>query len=488
MANMEVRTYHNYIDGKACGAYDGAQKEITCPGNGEVVSIIPQSGEAEVDAAVASARRAFEEENWAFNPRLRSQALYAWAKKMREHHEELATRLSLETGKPINEARFEVNGSIGYCEYYAAATRTLFGGTTAVDPYMLSVLQREPVGVVGCITPWNYPVTLLMRDMAPALAAGNTIVLKAADQTTGATFGVMELAEEIDLFPRGVLNYVSGRGSVVGDAMVKHPDIDMISFTGSVETGKGIMVSAAPTMKKLSLELGGKSPNVLFADANLDKAIPYAVSAIFTNAGQLCTVGSRLVVEESIADEVIERLKAEVSKIKVGFCLNEDTKMGAVTMEKQMEKVLEYIEIGKKDATLICGGNRLTNDGLDKGYYIEPTIFFNPPMDSRIVQEEIFGPVLVIQTFRTEEEALKIANGTHYGLASAVWSQDIDKAMRVARKLRAGSAWVNCYNKLFPECETGGYKESGIDRAGGVEGLMKYTEVKHIGIDFTPQK
>ena len=240
-------------------------------------------------------------------------------------------------------------------------------------------------------------------------------------------------------------------------------------------------------MKKLSLELGGKSPNVIFADANLDKALPYAIKAIFTNAGQLCTVGSRLVIEESIAEEFVGRLKAEVEKIKVGFGLDADTGMGAITTEDQFNKVLGYIEIGKQDAKLVTGGYRVTENGLDKGFYIAPTIFMNPPMDSRIVQEEIFGPVLVVQTFKTEEEAIAIANGTRYGLASSVWTQDIDKAMRVGRKLRAGSCWINCYNKLFPECETGGYKESGVDRAGGVEGLMKYTEVKHMGIDFTPQ-
>lgn len=483
---MEIRKYKNYIDGVWKDASNGKTMDIICPGNGEVVSVIPASDIDDVDAAVASAKRAFYEENWAFNPRLRSQVLYAWGAKMRENLEDLATRLSLETGKPIGEARFEVNGSIGYIEYYAAATRTLFGSTTSVDQYMLSVLHREPVGVIGVITPWNYPITLLMRDMAPALAAGNTICLKAAAQTTGCTTGVIELLNQVDIMPRGIINLVSGPGSTVGNAIVLHEDVDMISFTGGVETGKGIMKQAAPTMKKLSLELGGKSPNVIFADADLNKALPYAISAIFTNAGQLCTVGSRLVIEESIAEEFVKRLKAEAEKIKVGFALDADTKMGAITTEDQFEKVLSYIEIGKKDAKLITGGFRVTDNGLDKGFYVAPTIFMNPPMDSKIVQEEIFGPVLVVQTFKTEQEAIEIANGTRYGLASSVWTKDIDKAMRVGRKLRAGSCWINCYNKLFPECETGGYKESGVDRAGGVEGLTKYTEVKHMGIDFTP--
>lgn len=487
MSNWEVKKYQNYIDGVWQNALSGESKELRCPGSGEVVSVIPSSGLADVNAAVASAKRAFYEEDWAYNPRQRAAAMFAWAAAMRANLEELATRLSLETGKPIGEARFELNGSIGYLEYYAAATRTLYGGTTAVDKNTLSVLAREPVGVIGVITPWNYPITLLMRDMAPALAAGNTIVLKAAEQTTGCTLAVVEMLQGNALFPRGVMNAVSGLGRIVGNAIVEHKDVDMISFTGGVDTGKDIMVKAAPTMKKLSLELGGKSPNVIFADADLDKALPYAIKAIFTNAGQLCTVGSRLVVEKSIAESFVQRLKTEAEKIKVGYAFDEGTTMGAITTEGQMNKVLGFIEEGKKCAKLITGGHRLTENGLDKGFYVAPTIFFEPPMDSSIVQEEIFGPVLVVQTFETEDEAVAIANGTLFGLASSVWTQDVDRAMRVSRRIRAGSVWINCYNRLFPECETGGFKESGVDRAGGVEGLMKYTEVKHICLDFVPK-
>ncbi len=487
MANTDVRKFQNYIDGKWQASVTGETKELHCPASGEVVANIPASDKRDVDAAVASAKRAFYEEDWAFNPRGRSAAMFSWARKMRENHEALARQLSLETGKPIGEARFEVNGAIGYLEFYASAARNIYGGTIPVDQYTLSVLARDPVGVIGVITPWNYPITLLMRDMAPALAAGNTIVVKAADQTTGCTLAVIELLEGLDGFPRGVMNAVSGLGRVVGNALVEHADVDMISFTGGVDTGKNIMRSAADTMKKLSLELGGKSPNIIFADADLEKALPYAVKACFTNAGQLCTSGTRLVIEESIAEGFVAKLKAAVEALKIGPCLDDATQMGAITTEDQMEKVLSYIEIGKKDGKLVTGGKRLTENGLDKGFFVAPTIFMNPPMESPVVQEEIFGPVLVVQTFKTEAEAIAIANGTTFGLASGVWSQDIDRAMRVARKVRAGSVWVNCYNRLFPECETGGFKESGIDRAGGVEGLMKYTEVKHICVDFVPK-
>lgn len=481
---MEALRYQNLIDGVWQDAADGGTMEIHCPCDGQLVSVVPASGGLDIDRAVASAKRAFEEADWAYNPRLRSQCLSGWAQAMRNNHEALAVRLALETGKPINEARFEVNSSIGYVEYYAAAARTLYGTSTAVEAGLLSVLAREPAGVVAVITPWNYPVTLLMRDMAPALAAGCTCVLKPAAQTTGCTLAVLGLLDTINFFPKGVVNAVSGRGSVVGAALADHPDVDMISLTGGLETGQEIMKAAARTMKKVSLELGGKSPNIVFADADLEKALPFALKAIFMNAGQLCTVGSRLVLEESLVDTFLPQLKEAAEKLRPGYCMEEGVTLGPVISKGQMEKILGYIESGKACSKLVTGGCRLTENGLDKGFYIAPTILLNPPMEADVVQQEIFGPVLVVQTFKTREEALEIANGTSYGLASAVWSRDIDKAMWVARRLRAGSAWINCYNKLLPECETGGYKQSGMDRAGGAEGMLKYTEVKHLCVDF----
>lgn len=481
---MEVQRYQNYIGGVWQEAATGDTMDIRCPCDGQLVSVVPASGEADIHRAVASAKRAFEAEDWAYQPRLRAQCLSAWARAMRDHHEDLAVRLALETGKPIGEARFELNSSIGYVEYYAAAARTLYGSSTAVEAGLLSVLAREPAGVVAVITPWNYPVTLLMRDMAPALAAGCTCVLKPAAQTTGCTLAVLKLLDTLDCFPPGVVNAVSGRGVTVGTILADHPDVDMISLTGGLETGQEIMKTASRTMKKVSLELGGKSPNIVFADADLDKALPYALKAIFMNAGQLCTVGSRLVLEASLVDTFLPRLKEAAEKLIPGHCLDEATTLGPVISQGQMEKILGHIERGKACSKLIAGGRRLTENGLDKGFYIAPTILLDPPPDADVVQQEIFGPVLVVQTFQTREEALALANGTPYGLASAVWSRDIDKAMWVARRLRAGSAWINCYNKLLPECETGGYKQSGMDRAGGAEGMLKYTELKHLCIDY----
>ena len=347
---MEVLQYKNYINGVWQDAISGETRDIFCPCDGEKVSTVPYCAEEDVNLAVASAKRAFEEENWAFNPRLRSQCLHAWAAAMRKNHEALATRLALETGKPIGEARFELNSSIGYVEYYAAAARTLYGTSTAVEAGLLSVLAREPVGVVACVTPWNYPITLMMRDMAPALAAGCTTVLKPASQTAGCTMAVVELLDQIPEFPKGVVNAVSGSGALIGDLLSKHPDVDMVSLTGGIETGREIMKSAADTMKKLSLELGGKSPNIIFADANLDKALPVVMKAVFTNAGQICFAGTRLVIEESLVDTFLPRLLAEIEKLKPGHCMDNATNFGPVISKGQMEKVLEYIEEGKKQS------------------------------------------------------------------------------------------------------------------------------------------
>ena len=484
--NYVIGNYENYIKGVWQAPKSGEYKEQFSTIDGSAVSRCPLSNLDDVLEAVAVAKETFESDDWKTNPRKRSKALLAWAAKIKENINELATALSWQVGKPYKESFGEMMGAIGYLEYYAGAARTLYGSTTSIDEYTTSILCREPVGVIGVIVPWNYPITLLMRDMAPALAAGNTCIVKPAEQTSGITMKVIALLEGIVEFPAGVVNAVSGKGSLIGNALVKHKDVDMIDFTGSVEVGKDIMGQAADTMKKLSLELGGKSASIIFADADLDKALPYALKSIFTNAGQLCTSASRILVEESIAEEFIERLKVMTEALVVGNPLDQSTEMGAMNTPAQMNTVLSYIEEGKKQGQLLTGGYRLMDNGMDKGYFIAPTIFVNLPFESSLVQEEIFGPVLCVQTFKSEDEAVKYANGTCFGLASGVWTRDIDRAMRVSRKMRAGTTWVNCYNRLMPECETGGYKESGIDRAGGIEGINKFTEVKHLCIDYGP--
>ncbi|MFA7412629.1 MAG: aldehyde dehydrogenase family protein [Tissierellaceae bacterium] len=479
--------FKNYINGQWVDSLTGEKMGNYCPGDGELVSKVSKSGKEDVDKAVSSAKEALEKSDWAYDPRLRSDALFEWARSIKENHEEVSTILSLESGKPISEARMEVSNAINYLKYNAGAIKTLYGRSNSIDRNTLSVMSREPVGVVGAILPWNYPVTLFMRDAIPALAAGNTLVFKPASQTSASNMVLIKYLHQTSMMPKGVINGITGQGKLIGDSLVNHPDIDMITFTGSSETGKNIMKQCADTMKKVSLELGGKSPNIVFADADIDKAIPYIIKAAFSNAGQLCTLGSRLILDSSIAEEFLDRLVKEVESLKVGHGIEEDTQLGPVISEKQMNKIMDYIEEGKENSWLLTGGFRLDTGQYSKGYFIAPTLLLNPPVNSKLVQEEIFGPVLAIQTFDTEDKAIELANCTDFGLASGIWTQDISKAMRVSRKIRAGTCWINCYNKLFPEAETGGLKKSGIGRAAGLEGILKYTEIKHICIDYAQQ-
>ena len=483
---MKVGIFQNYIDGRWVDAVSGNTNTIANPCDGEVVTQVARSSAEDIDLAVAAARRAFEEEDWAFNPRLRARVLQKWADLMRANFDRICTCLSLESGKPLQEAKIECNNAIGYMEYAVASARTLYGSTSTVSKNRLSIMTREPVGVVVGIEPWNYPITLMLTDSILALAAGNTLITKPAGQTAGANMEVIRLlVDNVPELPRGVVNAITGPGGEIGKVFSEHPGVDMITFTGGLDTGKDIMRRAAGTMKRVSLELGGKSANVVFADCDMDKAVSGCAAAIFSNAGQTCTAGSRLVLEESIAGEFIPRLKAVAEGLKMGYCLDPETKMGPVDNESQLNKILGYIEQGKQCAQLITGGYRYMENGCDKGFFIAPTIFLNPPVDSPIVQEEIFGPVLVIQTFRTEDEAVELANCTKYGLCSGLWTTDLNRAMAVSRRLRSGNVWVNHYTGFAPECETGGYKESGVDRAAGVEGYLKYTEIKHVNMDFT---
>ncbi len=482
--SYSVGVFQNFIGGKGCDSLGRETMETINPATGERASKVSKSNKEDVWVVIEEANRAFREEDWAANPRKRSQALFSWATAIREQMSDLQRKLVMETGKPLHEARGELLGAIGYLEYYASAARTLQGRVTSVDDRSYSMLVREPLGAVAIIVPWNYPITLMMRDLAPALAAGNTAVVKPANQTSGITMAVISLLTHLEGFPHGVVNALTGSGKEIGMELVRAKGIEMINFTGSSDTGKTIMAEAASTMKKLSLELGGKSALLVFADADFDLAMQVAVKSIFTHAGQLCTSASRLVVEESIKERVLEDLTRRAKALVVGNGLDPKTEMGAISTRGQFDSIMRYIEIGKKEGKLITGGNRIMENGLDQGYFLEPTIFTDLPLDSVVVQEEIFGPVLVVQSFSTEEEAIALANGTAFGLASGVFTKDIDKAMRVARKMKAGSTWVNTYNRLIPEAETGGYKESGIGRSGGEEGLLEFTEVKHLMIDF----
>ncbi|HWP27944.1 MAG TPA: aldehyde dehydrogenase family protein [Chloroflexota bacterium] len=485
MIAEQVKVYQNYIGGEWRDG-GGGQLEIRDPANGELVYRATSSTVDDARAAIAAAKAAFERTEWADNAVARAKALYKMADALRAHLDELAELLTREGGKPLSVSRAEVLRGADALEYYAGLARNVYGRSINLGPHEMAILMREPVGVVAIIVPWNMALSLLTRSLAPALAAGNAVVIKPASLTPGATAEFMRMIDEIPEVPKGIVNYVIGPGSPVGTELVKHPDVDMVAFTGDTSTGKEIMRLAADTLKKVSLELGGKSPNIVFADADFDRAIRGAITgASLFHAGQVCVAGTRVLVQEDIHDRFMERVREITAKMRVGPGLEKGVEVGPVISQAQLERVLDYIEVGKREAELVVGGKRLTEGELAKGYFIAPTVFDRVPVDARIAQEEIFGPVISVLTFKNEQEAAEIANATVYGLAAAVWTNDINKALRVARKVRAGMVWVNTFGKLYPNAEMGGFKQSGIGRQYGLEGLWEFTELKHINIQLT---
>ena len=457
---------------------------IIDPATGKEVSRIPALTAEHVDAAVQTARQTLEKSRWASDGRLRSGVMMEWAERIEKNVDSLAERLTLENGKLLGEARFEVRNQVNVIQYNAGLARNVSGRSHSFGPDVMGVVAREPMGVVAVISPWNWPISLMVRDMAPALAAGNAVLCKPASQTAGVSIDVLKLLVECESLPKGIISMLTGSGSTVGQSMVVHPDIDMIAFTGDGSTGKQISRDAANTVKKIALELGGKSPFVICADANLDKAVPELVSAVFTTTcGQICTAPSRLLVESSIKGAVCQRLTDAIANLKVGSGMNPDSQMGAITTRDQYEKVLAFIETGKREATLIAGNQPVTNVDTSVGNFVGPVIFGDVDTQSPLVQEEIFGPVLTVQTFDSDEEAITLANATPFGLASAVFTENLHQAWKLARRIKAGTVWVNTYNRFYAETEVGGYKESGIGRMAGHDGLMEFTQTKHINFD-----
>lgn len=461
--------------------------DITNPSNGEIVSRIPKMNSADVDRAVAEATAALAETDWSHNGVLRAKVMLQWADRLEENIESVARQLTLENGKLIGEATYEVTSQVGVIRYNAGLARTVSGRSHSLGRDSFAVVARDPMGVVAVISPWNWPVTLMIRDMAPALAAGNALLVKPASQTAGVSLDVLRLLlEETDL-PRGLVHPVAGSGSDAGQAIVEHPGIDMIAFTGDGSTGRSIMRDASQSLKKLSLELGGKSPMVVCDDADLDKAVPTLVSAIFTTtSGQICTAPSRLLVERGIEGELIERLKKAVSAIRIGDGFDRNSQMGPMTTRDQYEKVLSFVERGRREGRLVAGGEPLQDESLAKGNFVSPAIFTDVADDSPLNRDEIFGPVLVIKTFEGDEEAIALANDTEFGLASAVFTENVHRAWRISRAIKAGTVWVNTYNRFYPEVEVGGYKQSGIGRMAGIDGLMEFTQTKFINFDSIP--
>ncbi|SNZ17559.1 betaine-aldehyde dehydrogenase [Terribacillus aidingensis] len=478
-------TQKMYINGQWVISESEQTRQIINPANGEVIGTVAEGSKADAKKAVAAARQAFYENGWMDSKaRDRAELLWQVASKLEARKEEFAAIDTLNNGKTLRESLEDVEDAVNQLRYYAGLATKPHGQTYDVPDDIQAMVVREAVGVVSIIVPWNYPLVMANQKIAAALAAGCTVVVKPAELTPLSVIRLVEIMDETG-FPPGVVNLVLGDGKEVGAQLAADPDVDKVSFTGGTSTGIYIMKSAADTVKNISLELGGKSPNIVFADAEFETAVDYALNAIFANQGQVCSAGSRLVIEESLYEKFVPELVRRAKQITVGPGWEEGAEMGPLVSEAHMEKVLRYIEIGKEEgATLLCGGSRMTEGDLARGYFVEPTIFTNTLPDMRIVQEEIFGPVLVIQTFRTEEEAITLANGTNFGLAAAVFTQDGAKAQRVIRRIRAGITWINTYHPTFNEAPWGGYKQSGIGRDLGTYGFEEYLETKQINTNL----
>jgi aldehyde dehydrogenase (NAD+) len=461
-------------------AASGERFEVVNPATEEVIAEVAAAGPTDVDAAVAAARACFESDAWrGLSARKRGALLYRAADLLDQRLDEVARLETLHNGKPLFESKIDVAMTVETLRYYAGWADKLGGRTLQVDGPFLAYTLREPTGVVAAIVPWNFPLNLASWKFAPALAAGCTVILKPASETPLTALAMADIMQQAG-FPPGAFNVLPGGGSTVGASLVKHPGVDKIAFTGSTEVGKQIMRDAAATLKRVTLELGGKSPNIIFADADLKAAVRGAQNGIFYGKGEVCAAGSRLLVERSVHDQVVDELAARTKKLVPGDPFDKNTRLGAVVSKKQQQSVLSYIEAGKKEAKLVAGGNPATVNG--KGYFVEATVFDQAAPGMKIVDEEIFGPVLAVLTFDGVDEGIRLANQTMYGLAAGLWTKDIQKAHRVAQAIRAGTVWINTYNSYDSSAPFGGYKASGFGRDLGREALEGYTEVKTVWV------
>ena len=479
-----------FIDGSWVEGSGGKSAPTYNPANGEILAMMTEGTEEDVKKAVAAAKKSFyETREWRdMDAQVRSDMILKIADAIEAEKDVFAKLDCLDLGKPLREAEADVDDAIHCFRYYAGAMKTPCGGYYEVNEgfgKMHTYTIHEPVGVCGLITPWNYPLLMGVWKLAPALAAGKSVVFKPSSNCVLSSVHLFEIFEKVGL-PKGCANLVLGPGSVVGNTLAESEDVDMITFTGSTEVGQSIMRAAAGNIKKIGLELGGKSPNVIFAGADLDGAVEWAMIGIFLNQGEVCAAGSRIIIEKSIKDRFLEKLIKKTKAMTIGDPMK-NPDIGPLVTEGHMKKVLDYIDKGVAEgAKLVCGGKRYTEGECANGYYVLPTIFDGCTSDMTIVKEEIFGPVVTIQTFETEQEAIDLANETEYGLAGAVFTTDGARALRVIREIRAGITWINCYNPTYNEAPWGGYKRSGIGRELGIHGLEEYQEVKQININLNP--
>lgn len=476
---MELRT-HLLIGGEWV-AGSGRFPTVN-PATEETIAEVEEAGAAEVDAAVRSARAAFESPKWRhIDTHRRAALLWRLADLVEQNAEFIAATETRDNGKPLFESsKVDIPFVVANLRYFAGWADKLTGDVIPVSGGFLNYTLREPVGVVGAIIPWNFPLNIASWKLAPALACGNAVILKPAEQTPLTALLLGELALEAG-FPPGILNVIPGRGPTTGQALVEHPDVDKICFTGSTSTGRVVMRTAAEGPKKVSLELGGKSPNVVFADADLDAAVRGAITGIFYGKGEVCAAGSRLLVERSVRDEFVEKVAARAASMTVGDPIDPKTRIGALVSAEQRDRVLGYISAGREDgARLVAGGNPAQVDGC--GFFVEATVFDEVDSEMRIAREEIFGPVLATLSFDDMEDAVDIANRTIYGLAAGVWTRDVGKAHRFARDVQAGTVWVNTYNRYDPGSPFGGFKQSGFGRDLGEIALHEYTQTKSVWV------
>ncbi|WP_454737533.1 aldehyde dehydrogenase family protein [Cupriavidus necator] len=475
-----------YIDGQWQSPIDQGTRTILSPADESVIAQAAEATRADARLAIAAARKAFDGPWRQTTIRDRARLLNKIAELIDRDAEKLAQLESLNTGKTLTESRTDMGDIAATFRYFAGLVASESGAVNEAPHHVISRTLREPVGVCGLITPWNYPLLQAAWKIAPALGAGNSVVIKPSNLTPLTTHHFTQLVAELDL-PPGVFNLVTG-GAEVGAELAESLDVDLVSFTGGAYAGESIMKAATGNFKRIGLELGGKNPNIVFADADLDVAVDYALNAAFFHAGQVCSAGSRLMIEDSIYDAFISRLAERLPRIVIGNGFHAETQMGPVQSAQQHEKILGMVQAGiAEGARLVHGGKRPAGDVFKKGYWLEPTLLADVTAEMKIAKEEIFGPVITAERFRSEEEALRAANDTPYGLAGAVWTRDLDKANRMSRGLRFGTVWVNDYHPYFPEAPWGGYKASGIGRELARIGLDEYTELKHSYINLAPK-